>query len=178
MENTRRFAETRYVYNVRGHDCFAFLGEWTKETTKGHTQASALMLAEIDALAALAKDNLAHDPPYREADLLLSLGPAPGSFFADAFRLRRYRWSNLPVDLEDNIQKEVCSHGYGRIYDVAINSVGGWVLQFDKGKTYKWGGMLPNELENALQEGRNGNVTIKVRISSFHHRDYGFPCLD
>lgn len=153
------FAKNRYIYNVRGHDCFAFLGQWKRET-KGHTPASPHMLAEISALKTLAKDNKANG--YHEDELILGLGPGPGSFFADAYELERYRWSNLPIDLEDEIQKEICRKGYGKIYNIAINSDGGWVIQRDKGRDYDWGGALPRELEYALSEGKKKKTPIQV----------------
>lgn len=171
MESYRKFAETKYVYNIRGHDCYAFVGEWTKESSKGHTPTSPKMLCEIEALQCLAQNNRTNIPPYHETDMLLSLGPAPGSFFADAYRLKRYRWANLPASLEDEIQKEICHKSYGIIYDVAINSAGGWVVQLEKGKLYRWGGALPQELERALSEGRRRKTIIRQLYLNHQNKD-------
>lgn len=119
-------------------------------------------MSEIEGVQTLGNQNTAHKPPYRAEDLLLSLGPSSGAFFADAFRLKRYRWHHLPSDLEGEIQAELGRKKYGSIYDVALNSLGGWVLQLKKGKMYLWGGMLPGELEQALEAGIERKAIIKV----------------
>ncbi|KAF2732049.1 hypothetical protein EJ04DRAFT_554339 [Polyplosphaeria fusca] len=168
-----KFARNKYIYNVRGHDCFAFLGEWTKETTRGQTSSEAELLAEMAGLQKLANDNMTNQPPYRKEDMLISLGAAPGSFFADAYRLRRYKWCNLPLDLEDEIQKEVCRRGYGTIYDVAVNASSGWIMQFDRGRSYRWGGDLPLELKAALDGGRTRRATIRqLYLNPQNKQDY------
>ncbi|KAF2648285.1 hypothetical protein K491DRAFT_784188 [Lophiostoma macrostomum CBS 122681] len=161
VQNYCRFAENKYVYNIRGHDCFAFLGNWTRGAANNHTPASAQFINEVEGLRVLGDQNKAHKPPYKAEDLLLSLGPGPGAFFADAFRLKRYRWHNLPADLEGEIQTELGHKKYGSIYDVALNSIGGWVLQTKKGKKYNWGGILSTSLEQALTAGQARKAIIK-----------------
>ena len=162
MEKYLDLAKDRYTSNIRGHDCFAFLGHCPTGSEKPYAENSHDMLHEIDALAKISAQHERHDIPLLSG-LLLSLGPAPGSFFADSPVLKRYRWANLPVGLEDTIQEEVCRKGYGKIHDVAINSVGGWVLQLKEGKRYRWGGNLPTELQNALSKGLAGDVQLMVR---------------
>jgi hypothetical protein len=131
-----------------------------KGTTRTYTEKSNKMLVEIEALRILANkiDTGTNEP------LLLSLGPAPGSFFAESRHLKRYRWANLPSDLEDAIQEEVCRNGHGNIYDVAINADEGWVLQFKEGKTYAWGGILPPQLADVLSIGLKNKKQIRVCI--------------
>ncbi|KAF2117455.1 hypothetical protein BDV96DRAFT_26307 [Lophiotrema nucula] len=168
-----KFAETKYVYNIRGHDCFSFFGNWTRGVTNNHTPASAQFIKEIEGLETLGDLNKAHKPPYRAEDLLLSLGPGSGAFFADAYRLKRYRWHNLPTDLEGEIQTELGHKKYGTIYDVALNSAGGWILQLKKGKNYKWGGTLPDELEQALEAGAERKATVKhLYLNHQNSHDY------
>jgi len=94
----------------------------------------------------------------------------PGSFFVDSFRLKRYRWNNLPPDLEDEIQKVISTTGWveagkGKIWDVAINASGGWVMLLDQGKDWKMGGELPKNLRHALEEGKKNGVPIAVSLS-------------
>jgi hypothetical protein len=123
---------------------------------------------EVEGLQALGNQNRAHKPPYRAEDLLFGLGPGPGAFFADAFRLKRYRWHNLPNELDAEIQGELGHKRYGTIYDVALNAVGGWVLQLKKGKKYRWGGVLPLQLEQALTAGAERKAIIKVLCDFMH----------
>jgi hypothetical protein len=92
----------------------------------------------------------------KDEDLLLSLGPTAGSYFVDAHN--RYFWSGLP-ELEDVLQ----DRRYGTVFDITINSAGGWVIQRDQGRSYKWGGPLPVELKSALEKGRNREAVIRVR---------------
>jgi hypothetical protein len=129
-------------------------------TAETYTEKSGDMVVEIETLRTLAVNigTKTNEP------LLLSLGPTPGSFFAESRSLKRYRWANLPSDLEDRIQEEVCRNGHGTIYDVAINALGGWVIQFHEGKTYAWGGILPRHLEDALSIGAKDKIQLKVCI--------------
>jgi len=99
-------------------------------------------------------------------EVVLSFGPAPGSFFADDCGTR-YRWANLPFDLEDTLQKIVCLHGYGKISDVAINAAGGWVVQLD-GVDYEWGGQLPDRLRRALKTGKERKAHIEVLSPTYY----------
>lgn len=142
------------------------MGTWTRGNSNHPTSATSHLINEIDGVRTLSEQNKRSKPPYKEEDLLLSLGPGPGSFFADAFRLKRYKWHNLPSDLEDEIQRELGRKKYGTIYDVALNSAGGWILQLKEGKKYRWGGTLPREIEAALEAGQARKSSIKVRNES------------
>jgi hypothetical protein len=108
--------------------------------------------------------------------MITSFGPHPGSFFADAFHLSRYRWSNLPAELENRIQEHVSLYGCAnqktcqenKIHDVTINAVGDWVMQLKRGARFIWShgeGRLPNELQDALAEGERRKWTISVALS-------------
>jgi hypothetical protein len=145
-------------------------GQWTSKTKGGHIAASAASIGEINALQALAEENKQNG--HRETDLILSFGPASGSFFADAFRLKRYRWANLPVDLEDAVQRNVCLKGYGYIHDIAMNSRGGWVMQTDGGAGFQWGGQLPSDLEQALSNEKGRKASINVMKSQYSLSKY------
>lgn len=92
------------------------------------------------------------------------------SFFIDSFRLKGYRWRNLPPDLEGEIQDVVCEYkwvekGRGKIWDVAINANGGWVMLLDQGRDWRMGGQLPEALQKALEEGKANGVPIAVSLS-------------
>jgi hypothetical protein len=95
----------------------------------------------------------------------LSFGPAPGSFFADDCRTR-YRWNNLPISLENAIQRIVCIQGYGRISDVTMNAAGGWVILLKNRPEYEWGGQLPDRLVQALRDGKQRKAVINVSYHS------------
>jgi hypothetical protein len=118
------------------------------------------MLVEIEALRVFAKQ--AQNDPSELEPVLLSLGPNPGSFFAHIGSLKRYRWANLPKELENIIQEEVSRKKYGSIHDVAINAAGGWVIQFDEGRRYHMGGDLPAPLKNALSIGTEKKTQLRV----------------
>ena len=118
------------------------------------------MLLEIEALRAFAKQ--AQNDPSELEPVLLSLGPNPGSFFAHIGSLKRYRWANLPKELENIIQEELSCKNYGTIHDVAINAAGGWVIQFDEGRRYRMGGDLPAPLNNALSIGKKKKTQLRV----------------
>jgi hypothetical protein len=93
----------------------------------------------------------------------------PGSFWADNLR-SRYRWSNLPAELDDALQRIVCADGYGGIKDVSINSAGGWVMQWKKGKKYEYGGLLSAELKRVLKRGQETGKVIDVSYARFSQR--------
>jgi hypothetical protein len=97
-------------------------------------------------------------------ELSITFGPFPGSFFADDGRTR-YRWVNLPSDLEDAIQRLVCKHGYGKIVDIAINARGGWVVH-KKNDDIEFGGQLPERLQQALLDAKRRKTSIKVLFFS------------
>jgi hypothetical protein len=95
--------------------------------------------------------------------------------FADAIKLHRYRWANLPIDLNNAIQDELNLRGYGKISDVAMNATGGWVMHFreedavgrwlrgrKQSAQFRWGGELPDELKKALEQGRDRRAKIRV----------------
>jgi hypothetical protein len=118
------------------------------------------MLLEIEALGTFAKQ--AQNNASELEPVLLSLGPKPGSFFAHIGSLKRYRWANLPEELQFIIQEELARKKYGTIHDVAINAAGGWVIQFDEGRRYRMGGHLPAPLEKALSIGMGKKTQIRV----------------
>jgi len=81
--------------------------------------------------------------------------------------LKRYRWANLPVDLEHAIQNNLCLHGYGKedtkIHDVTINAQGIWVMQLGKGSDFLCEGEMLTELRKALEDGvQTGKATTIV----------------
>ena len=125
--------------------------------------ASDNCVKEVDALQALAEENRQNG--HRGADMILTFGPDSGSFFADAFSLKRYRWANLPAELENAIQKNMSTNGYGKIHDISINSHGGWVMQTKEGAQFQWGGRLPKMLEQALSKGSDRRASIAVMLS-------------
>lgn len=134
-------------------------------------------IEEIRGLALLAAEN--KQKGYSEADLKVSFGPQPGSFFADAYSLKRYHWANLPTDLEFELQKEWREKNYGKIINITINAIGGWVMQIDGGsgkaavakifgrkkevQHFHFGGVLPPKLKKALTAGREDHAKIAVR---------------
>jgi hypothetical protein len=164
-----RLALPRYIYNIRGHDFLSFIGQWKGPTGDGPLDTNANLYNEINEIHILATaEELQFAHSKRKANLIASFGPSSDSFFVDAFRQKRYRWSNLPINLEDEIQKIVCDNGWvkdgkGKIWDVAINAERGWVMQFDEGATWKSDGQLPKALERALKEGsKRKGVSISV----------------
>ena len=157
------------MYNIRGHDFLSYVGQWKSSTGDGPLDANANLYNEIDEIQILAtEEELKFAQIKRKANLIASFGPSSDSFFVDAFRQKRYRWRNLPVDLDDEIQKIVCDHGWvkegkGKIWDVGINADGGWVVQFDKGATWRSGGELPRTLKTALDEAaQRKGISISV----------------
>jgi hypothetical protein len=137
-----KLPKNHYACKIRGNDCYAFLGQQQNGTRKTCTDDCEKMLVELEPVH-------------------LSLGPNPGSFFAHIGSLKRYRWRNLPEELED-IMQEVTRKKYGTIHDVAINAAGGWVIQFDEGAKYRMGGVLPAQLHDALLRGTKNKTQIRV----------------
>lgn len=150
------------------------MGQWTNlKNQAGPLSSNCVIYGEIAELSRLAQQDAVK--LNHSADLIASFGPRPGSFFADAFRLNRYRWSKLPADLEDEIQKHVSLSGYGnqktwqdnKIHDVAINCTGGWIMQLKRGTRFLWSQGergLPAELQSALAEGERRKWTISVAL--------------
>ncbi len=145
---------------MRGHDFLAYLGQCASTKGSGVLDTSDEMYHEIKELQKLAQEEKALSG--KKANLITSFGPSSSSFFADAFRIKRYRWANLPADLENEIQKQAFCSKYGKIYDVAINAAGGWIMQLDRGVKFLWGGPLPEELRLALLNGKQRRTTISV----------------
>jgi hypothetical protein len=167
----KKLTKTQYIYNIRGHDFPSYMGQWTNlKNQAGPLSSNQVIYGEILELSKLAKRD--ESKFNQRADIITSFGPHSGSFFADAFRLNRYRWSNLPAELEDEIQKHLSLYGYGnqknwqdnKIHDVAINARGGWVIQIKRGSQFIWsqGDQLPTELQRALEEGERRKWTISV----------------
>jgi hypothetical protein len=86
--------------------------------------------------------------------------------------------------LEDRIQEHVSLYGYGnqktwqenKIHDVAINAVGGWIMQLKRGARFIWSqgeGRLPKELQEALAEGerRKWTISVALSLSLFYYQD-------
>jgi len=149
---------------MRGHDFLSHLGQWRTRSGSGLLNETANIYKEIFELHKFAQTVGAKF--NKMANLITSFGPSPGSFFADSFDLKRYRWANLPADLEDEIQNHICCNRYGKIFDVAINAMGGWVMQLDRGKQFSWGGRLPDDLTQALSAGKRRKATINVHDHS------------
>jgi hypothetical protein len=164
---TQRFydlAQHGYVFDIRGHDFLSHMGKVIsrqEENAVRDVAAASNCMREIEALERLARGN---DPNRsRRPDLIVSFGPASGSYFANARHLGKYRWRKLPVSLEEAIQDHLSEHKYGKIHDVAMNAVGGWVMQTNGGSSFQWGGQLPDDLDRALENGKTRNATISVR---------------
>jgi hypothetical protein len=158
-------ASRRYFFNIRGNDFLSHNGQWQSSSREGRVDACANSYSEIRSLQALAEENAKGGKSTR---LNVSFGPLAGSFFADAVGLRRYRWNNLPAALAGKLQELLWKRsifsgsGYGTVHDVAINAHEGWILLLKRGKKYHWGGKLPQELGEALQEGLEKKVAISV----------------
>jgi hypothetical protein len=168
-------AQTRYISDIRGHDFLSHTGRWASEDARGISKKSENIINEIGALRALGQE--LEERKNNKADLKLSLGPQPGSFFADVKKLRLYRWEKVPRDLNNAIQDELAKRGYGKISNVVMNATGGWVMYFHEeaslGRLFKsrkraaqfcWGGeaALPKVLVTALQCGRERGAKIRV----------------
>ncbi|RDL32092.1 uncharacterized protein BP5553_09494 [Venustampulla echinocandica] len=173
----QRYAARKYFFNIRGHDFLSHVGQWRALDREGTVKACGNSYAEIENLQALAIENNAAAKKNFTASLNVSFGPRPGSFFADACELKRYRWRNLPAGLENEIQRLLSSAsfwkrtGYGKIYDVAMNASEGWVLLQKKGEKYTWGGILPEELKEALQQGKDRKAPISRIFLNHQHPD-------
>jgi hypothetical protein len=167
-----------YIYNIRGHDFLSFIGQWqgVGKDDSGPLDTNLTICNEIDELEELATEerikNKLDGNCKQEANFIASFGPSSNSFFADSIHLKQYRWRNLPSDLESEIQKVVCRKGWvlegkTKIYDLAINSNGGWVMQLNEGKEWRTGGegKLPETLRNALVQGKTRKDSIAVSDS-------------
>lgn len=133
---------------------------------------SLTSLSEFPQLDSLMKEN--KENRFNSLNMIMSFGPKPGSFFADAYSLKRYKWLNLPTGLEDQIQKNICVKGYGNgeIQEVAMNARGGWIIVFNKGKRFEFGGNLPYELRKALQRARQTKLAHPKADISIHVRAF------
>jgi len=158
-----------YISNIRGHDFLSHTGRWKSEDDIRILKRSEHIINEYDALRLLGKE--LEEKGHNKADLKLSLGPQPGSFFVDAPKLNLCRFENLPRDLNNAILNELNQRKYGKISDVAINATEGWVMHFRVRKwlsrrehQFCWGGEegLPNKLKEALQQGRDRRAKICV----------------
>lgn len=161
-------ATYQYMYNIRGHDFLSYTVQAiNKADKKVFSAMNNVSYAEIKELQKLAA---AHGVAHKR-DLAVSFGPAPGAFFASAPRLRRYRWANLPPELDDILQDHVCRNGYGdekkRIKSICMNSRGGWVVQVGRNNQVLLGGTLPLELENVLRSTlERGGPSVEVRSTA------------
>lgn len=172
-------ARTRYISGIEGHDFLSHIGRWASDDALGISKKSENIINEIGALQALGRT--LEERRYDKADFKLSLGPQPGSFFADVKKLQRYRWDRVPRDLNNALQDELAKEGYGKISNVAMNATGGWVMHFREepvmGRLFKgrkrasqfcWGGeaALPKTLVAALQLGHDRRAKISVCCSN------------
>ncbi|KAF4628830.1 hypothetical protein G7Y89_g9323 [Cudoniella acicularis] len=174
------FVERNHAYDVRGHDFLSYGGQYTSKNSKISLGSLTPLVSQSNTFEEVRKLQLfalaEEQKTDKKANLRVSYGPASGSFFADSFvptGLKRYRWANLPADLENAIQEELCVNGYKstktNINNVAINAVNGWVVQSKGGKKYQSGGELPLELINALAEGAKNGVAINRLFFNHQH---------
>lgn len=119
-------------------------------------------------LESLAREN--KEKGVLGVNMTASLGPLPGSIFVDAYALKRYKRANLPVDLEDNIQRilDVKGYGDGEIHDVVMNANGGWVMLLDGGKKFAFGGELPFDLRVLLEDTKKSKRQMPKLDMSIH----------
>ncbi|KAH8655990.1 hypothetical protein BGZ60DRAFT_417594 [Tricladium varicosporioides] len=178
-----------HVYNVRGHDFLAYAGQhMSKNLASGslttlprlHSPPSAPQVTVIYDEIRQLRIFAAADQRSSElkVNLKTSYGPTAGSFFADSFTprgLKRYRWSNLPSDLENELQDLLGNGGYekARIQDVCMNRDGGWVVVSKDGQRYIWGGNLPHDLVAALLVGKESKIRIdRIFLNHQHPTEY------
>jgi hypothetical protein len=148
---------------VRGHDFLAHAGQWKSQASEtGQLEATQPLLDELLQLRRFVDDK---EPKassrFPLQGIRLTFGPAPGAFFLGYEKL--YRWARLPDGLEARVQDAVQQQD--KIYDVALNATGGWVLLLREGKKYVWGGDLPDRLQEALEQGQREKATISVCTS-------------
>jgi hypothetical protein len=134
------------------------------KNVKMSLRPSEVIIGEMKELQKIAAaDGTAHNSI---PDLTVSFGPSSGSFFADAPRLKRYRWANCPTELDDALQEHICRNGYGdtkgKIKNVCMNSQNGWIIQVGRDNQVIVGGKLPTELENVLKSLGKKKPSIKV----------------
>lgn len=168
QENFNRLAKSHYMYGIRGHDFLSYAIQATNmQNLKVLLRPSQVIVGEMEGLQKLAAaDGAAYN---RNPELTVSFGPSSGSFFADAPRLKRYRWANLPSELDDALQGHICRNGYGdakgKIKNVCMNSQNGWIMQVGRDNQVIIGGKLPAELENVLKSLGKKKPFIKVHSS-------------
>jgi hypothetical protein len=152
----------KFIFNIRGHDFLSHCGKWTSSKGKyGFLETSSTSILELALLGPLRDENERNG--YDGSEMIISFGPQASSFFADivAPGLKRYKPSNLPEGLDEEVQKNRDAKGYGNIYEVMMNAVGGWVILFGEGESFEFGGTLPEKLKNVLAEAK---ITKKASI--------------
>ncbi|PMD44602.1 hypothetical protein L207DRAFT_525915 [Hyaloscypha variabilis F] len=177
-----------FVFNLRGHDFLSHTGQWTGSNGKGgYLPTSPTSISELALLKPLRDKNEANG--YDGSEMIISFGPHSSSFFADvtAESLKRYNWRNLPIGLEDEIQKNLDAKGYGNIYQVMMNGEkidskdfkveGGWVILFGRGESFAFGGKLPPRLEGILRQAKEDQAAKRgalfgPKIDNSIHRIY------
>ncbi|KAH7370939.1 hypothetical protein BKA65DRAFT_532463 [Rhexocercosporidium sp. MPI-PUGE-AT-0058] len=178
----KKYARKKYFFNIRGHDSLSHIGRWHTITSEGNVKACSNSYAEIEQLEGLARKNAAKARRNYVPNMNLTFGPRSGSYFADVCELKEYRWANLPYSLEETLQslmsrKRLFRRGtYGKIYDVAINARGGWVLLLKQGEKYEWDGELPADLRRTLEHGAARKAAIS-RIFLNHQNPYEYVLL-
>lgn len=165
---------------MRGHDFLAYAGQhMSKNLVSGslttlprlHSPPSAPQVKPIyNEIRQLRLFGVADQKSSKsKVNLKTSYGPTAGSFFADSFTpkgLKRYRWSNLPSDLENELQDLLGNGGYekAKIQDVCMNRENGWVVVSKDGQRYSCGGNLPHDLVAALSVGKESKIRIDVCV--------------
>ncbi|KUJ15891.1 uncharacterized protein LY89DRAFT_783143 [Mollisia scopiformis] len=166
-----------FLFNIRGHDFLSHCGQWTNANGKvGYLETSSTAISELAQLEPLRIDNEKNG--YDGSEMIISFGPRASSFFADvtAPALKRYKSSNLPLGLEDEIQKNMSVQGYGNIYEVMINPAtssekeDGWVILYAEGKKFAFGGALPHRLKEVLKEAKEAKkgTFLRPKDNSIH----------
>ncbi|KAH7413515.1 hypothetical protein BKA64DRAFT_661166 [Cadophora sp. MPI-SDFR-AT-0126] len=179
----KKYSRKKYFFNIHGHDSLSHVGRWHTLMSEGNVKACANSYAEIPQLSTLALQNASKAKRNCSPSMNVTFGPRPGSFFADMCELKEYRWSSLPWSLEEKLQSLMTRGArlfrrgtYGKIFDVAINASGGWVLLSKKGGKYEWGGDLPVELTRALEFGVERKAAVS-RIFLNHQNPFEYVLL-
>lgn len=144
----------RFFFNIRGHDFLSYCGQWKGKSRNdvGHVETAYVPISESSLLESLRREN--EKKGFLGANMIPSFGPRPGNMFVDAYSLKRYKWANLPEELDDEIQRIYSVKGYdkGVIHELTMNATGGWVMLLDEGKRFSFGGELPFDLRIILQD--------------------------
>lgn len=152
--------QKRFFYNFRGHDFLSYSGQFRGKRgidDVGHVNTAFVPISESSLLESLRRKN--EQKGTLGLNMVICLGPRPGSVFVDAYKLKRYKWENLPPSLNLELQ-DILMNGYERcgIEDVQMNALGGWVILLHGGKDFVFGGELPYELRILLQDTKRSKI--------------------